>query len=1075
MTRNDLILQTKLEPPRVKGKTLRRERLLDLLKDNMDKKLILLCADAGYGKTTLLAQFCDDLSIPFVYYDLDDTDNNMATFFSYIVTGFRKYDARFGKAVEDLVSQTEYGNIDIVVGTFINQFIKKIHSDFYIILDDFHYLQKNNKICGAIDYLLRHLPKHLHLVISSRAVPNINLAYHLAQQELFKIEKEHLRFTGEEIQLLLNTVYALDVSSDEIKRIAAFSEGWITLLQLILQRIRGDGAEITRDALDSCAASDENIFDYFAREVFEQTPKPIREFLLKTSVLEYLNPKVCDYLLHIRRSKKIIAFLESENMFISKVGDNFQYHPVFHEFLREMVGQYFTSGVVKKLHHKAGMYLFTLGDYTSAIKHLVAAERYAKAAQILEKQHQYWMRRADYSTLVSLVDCFPNEILEEHPHLLLRKADALDNLDRKTQALRLTESALKSFRLKKNSSGTAQALMLKALIYFNQGQRRKGLYYANKAYHLIAKKDSQMKARILMQIGSMYRDACRFEKAKASFESALKILQRFEDRELEESLLTRIALLHFTMSNFKEADRLFMNVLSRFSDLLYGLDLVYKYSTVVAINCDLGDYEKAWEYLDLAEEGLQKYNDPWIAKYLVYIRGHLHWAQGNFRKALEDLQEAVEKYETYSKILDPYIFCDIIDSYLRLGETAKAREAFSKMDSLLDIINETPNLRANYLTIKGALESAEGTFKDALVSLKEALRKARSIDKYYLSMITYGELSKCYLRHGVSDQALRYFKKCLDIARIKEYDAHLLIEARDNIDLFKLALENGYRVEYILRLLDRVDTEQAKDVINWMQLRRGMYDLECRLFGELEIRDAKGDVIRPDWRTKNTEELFVLFITRDKRKFSKDELIDTFWPHKNLQGAAHSLHVEISALRHTLRAMLRSEFDRQRIVVFDSGQYFINRKILIRTDVQKFQQLVNQAAAAFVHSRAKAKRLYLQAIDLYRGDFCSNIAAQWCEDFRAYFKKQTLEGYKKLAQICQDEKDYRQSIEYLNRALCLDASDESVHIGVMRCLEALGDKDGIQRQYKKLIKTLKQMGISIPSPEATAIYQKSLR
>ncbi len=1073
MAKTNLILQTKLEPPRVKGTILRRERLLNLLQDNLDKKLILLCADAGYGKTTLLAQFCEELAAPFVYYDLDDTDNNMATFFSYLVAGVRKHNARFGKVVEDLTAQT--GNVDIVVGTFINQFVKAVKGEFYIILDDYHYLQNNRRICDAVDYFLRHLPKNLHFIISSRAVPNINLTYYMAKQELYKIEKEHLRFTGEEIQALLNAVHGLKISPDDIKRIAEHSDGWVTVLQLILQRLRAAGKEKTQDTLNDYDASDEGIFSYFAREVFEQTPKAIKEFLLKTSVLDYLNPKVCDYLLNIRRSRKIIRYLDSENMFISKVGDKFQYHPIFHEFLRKMIGQYFTSGVVKKLHHKAGIHLLEEGDYGSAVKHLVAAEHYAKAARVIEKNYQFWRRRSDYSGIVQLVDSFPNAVLERHPILLLRKADALDNLDKKAQAQRLTASALKLFRKEKDVRGTAEALSLKALIYYSQGQRRKGISYANKAYKLIEKKDSRLKVKILMQLGSMYRDACRFDKAKEFFEEALKILRRYEDRELEEDLLTRIALLHFTTSNFKEADKLFMEILSRFSDLLYGLNLIYKYSTVVAINIDSGDYAKAWDYLNRAEEELQRYNDPWITKYLVYMKGHLHWAEGRYRKAIEYLHKAVDEYKTFSRILDPYIIGDIVDSHLRLGETSKAREAFSTMDAVIDIINETPNLLVGYLTIKGSLETAEGKLSEALVSLKEALKKALSIDKYYTSMTTYYELSKCYFKQGSYEQALKCFKKCLEIARAREYDAFLLIGARDRIDLFRLALESDLMVDYVMRILERTDTEQARNLINWIQVKRGVFDLQCKLFGKLEVRDARGRVLRPVWRTRNTKELFVLFVTNHKKKYSKDQLIDMFWPRKDIRGAAHSLHVEISALRNTLKEILRSDLDTQKIVVFENGQYSLNPKVYVSTDVHKFEQLVNQAAAAISQNKMKAKESYLQAWELYQGDFCADIFAQWCEEIRAYYRKLALNVLTRLGLICHDEKSYRESLKFLNQALRIDDSDEAVHIAIMRSLKALNDKDGVQRQYKNLIKTLNGMGISVPSPEATELYQESLR
>jgi two-component SAPR family response regulator len=397
------------------------------------------------------------------------------------------------------------------------------------------------------------------------------------------------------------------------------------------------------------------------------------------------------------------------------------------------------------------------------------------------------------------------------------------------------------------------------------------------------------------------------------------------------------------------------------------------------------------------------------------------------------------------------------------------------MDSVLDIINETPNLLVGYLTIRGSLETAEGKLSEALVSLKEALRKARSIDKYYISMTTYYELSNCYFKQGSYEQALKCFKKCLEIARAKEYDAFLLIGARDRIDLFRLALENDLMVDYVMRILERTDTEQARNIINWMQVKRGVFDLQCKLFGKLEVKDAGGRLLRPMWRTRNTRELFVLFVTNHKKKYSKDRLIDMFWPRKDIRGAAHSLHVEISALRNTLKEILRSDLDTQKIVVFENGQYSLNPKVYVSTDVHRFEQLVNQASAAISQSKSKAKQAYLQALELYRGDFCADIFAQWCEEIRAYYRKLALNVLTRLGVICYDEKSYRESLRFLNRALDIDDSDEAVHIAIMRSLKALNDKDGVQRQYKRLVKMLNEMGISVPSSEATKLYQESLR
>jgi two-component SAPR family response regulator len=290
-----------------------------------------------------------------------------------------------------------------------------------------------------------------------------------------------------------------------------------------------------------------------------------------------------------------------------------------------------------------------------------------------------------------------------------------------------------------------------------------------------------------------------------------------------------------------------------------------------------------------------------------------------------------------------------------------------------------------------------------------------------------------------------------------------------------LALENDCMTDFVVRMLEKTESEQAKDLVNWLHIKNGLYDLECRLFGKLDIRDANGLEIMPSWRTKITRELFVLFVAGHRKRYTKDHMIDTFWPHKNLRGAAHSLHVEISALRNTLKEMLQTEIERQRLVLFENQQYFLNPKVYISTDIQEFERLVSQAAAAMKQDRPKARQLYNKALDLYRGDFVEDITAQWCEEIRAYYRKMALDILKNLGQICYEDKAYAESQRFLDRALKLDSIDEAIHVAIMRCLQAIGDKDGIQRQYKKLVKTLDDLGVSVPSREATEIYQSSLR
>jgi LuxR family maltose regulon positive regulatory protein len=355
MTRR-LILQTKLQTPQLKRKILHRKRLLDELSDNLNKKLILVCADAGYGKTTLLVQLCQTLGKPFVFYELDVKDNDTATFFDYLVNGIRKYDMSFGKRVQSIIPQTR--NSEIIIGTFVNEFIEKFKEHFYIILDDYHHLQQNKEIAKHLDYLLRHLPTNLHLIISSSATPPLPLPYYASKQELFTIEKDHLQFNLEELRILLRNIYKLRIPEQEIVRIAEHSAGWITAVQLILQKICAAGEDKTGETLNRYLASGEEVFNYFAQEVFKHLSKRIQEFLIQTSILEFFSSEICKSLFKMRQSKKIISSLENEHIFVSRLGEKFRYHPLFHEFLGKKLSDYYPGKTIAKLHLRAGNYFF---------------------------------------------------------------------------------------------------------------------------------------------------------------------------------------------------------------------------------------------------------------------------------------------------------------------------------------------------------------------------------------------------------------------------------------------------------------------------------------------------------------------------------------------------------------------------------------------------------------------------------------------------------------------------------------------------------------------------------------------
>ncbi|MGB7055824.1 MAG: hypothetical protein WBE28_10935, partial [bacterium] len=277
-----MILKTKLQIPQVKPNTIKRERLIGLLKDNIDKKLILINAGAGYGKTTLLAQFITQVEMPTVCYHLEAHDSELTLFLSYLSTGLRKIYPRFGRRTRTILKTLAYPNgyTEMIIGTFINDFVENISSELLIVLDDYHNIDPSRRIDEALNYLLNHAPRNLHLIIATRQKPNFIMANLKARNELFELTDAALKFNRDEIYQLFKEIHDISLEQDELRTLEEHSEGWITSLQLILQASGSEIRERIKSHLLLRRTLDINkwwsdYFNYFAQEIFAREPPHI--------------------------------------------------------------------------------------------------------------------------------------------------------------------------------------------------------------------------------------------------------------------------------------------------------------------------------------------------------------------------------------------------------------------------------------------------------------------------------------------------------------------------------------------------------------------------------------------------------------------------------------------------------------------------------------------------------------------------------------------------------------------------------------------------------------------------------
>ncbi len=323
-------------------------------------------------------------------------------------------------------------------------------------------------------------------------------------------------------------------------------------------------------------------------------------------------------------------------------------------------------------------------------------------------------------------------------------------------------------------------------------------------------------------------------------------------------------------------------------------------------------------------------------------------------------------------------------------------------------------------------------------------------------------------------KALEWFKKCLVLAEKHEFGAFLVSIGRDEVELFHLALEEDYHKDFILTILHRIDTDRAREISRRFSVTEGKYDLECNYLGRLEIRGSDARVVVPKWRTNRARTLFIMLSANHPRGCTKKELLDACWPKKDAEQAIHSLQVEVSSVRKILQDVLGKRFDHDNLIICRAGKYSLNPVLAIKKDIQQFEALVHEASLRESADPAASIKLYGQACGMYRGDFCSNLSFDWCAANRSYYRGIIMKVLKKMASLHYGLQEHDKALKLYQQAAALDQYDEAIHIGIMRCLFALRDADGAQRQYGLLARMLRELDIPQPSVEATEIYKASL-
>ena len=377
------LLQTKLFLPRVRRDLVPRTRLSDQLGRTPRPRLTLVSAPPGFGKTTLLAAWLDGVAEdrPVAWVSLEETERAPESFWTYVVTALDTAAPGVGATALPLLG-TAHPPMATVLSAVLNA-LSALPAGLDVVLDDYH-LADSPAIASDMAFLLDHLPPEAHLVISTRADPDLPLARLRATGELVEVRAADLRFTPDEAAAYLNEVVGLGLEAADVTALESRTEGWIAALQLAALSLRG--RDDAAGFIAGFAGDDRYVVDYLVEEVLARQPVPVRDFLLRTSILARLGGSLCDAVTGADDGKAVLDLLDRSNLFVVPLDDSrqwYRYHHLFADVLHtHLLGE--RPGEVADLHRRASRWYDAHGDPVAAVRHALAAGDGGQAADLVE-------------------------------------------------------------------------------------------------------------------------------------------------------------------------------------------------------------------------------------------------------------------------------------------------------------------------------------------------------------------------------------------------------------------------------------------------------------------------------------------------------------------------------------------------------------------------------------------------------------------------------------------------------------------------------------------------------------------
>ena len=808
------LLKTKLNMPVLRESIVRRPRLIEKLNtdleagDGFSRKLTLISAPAGYGKTTVAIKWLAGLEPKALWLSLEEEDNDPVRFMAYLVAAFQQADENIGIRSLEMLQSPQPPQAEAFTTYLIND-LSQNPAPLILALDDYHYIQ-NPMIHQLVSFLLEHQPAHLHQVIMTREDPLLPVSRLLSRSQARELRQDDLRFTAAETTDFLKRTMGLNLIEEDMRALQRRTEGWIAGLQLAALSMQGQ-ADV-HSFIEYFSGSNRYILDYLFEEVFAQQTTEVQEFLMRTSILNQLRIDLCDYVVEQSDSSKLLKSLERANLFILPMDparEWYRYHRLFRDLLRHRM-RVRQGEEEAQLHLRACDWYQAHGMKSDAVQHALSAGDWDRASELVLDASELMMKEGKIVTLLGWFKQFPDSFVRANPGLAIDYIWTLILTGQTGPARSLLEDIETS--IGDDADLLSSVISARAYLARAEGDVPGTIEYSQRALELVPESNVSLRSILAINLGIAHWHTGQMEQASQALDEAMCTAQETGNYYALLAALIFLGRVEAVRGNLQKAEELFRQAIK------YGISAPL---TGLA-HIDLGALQYEWNNLDASRVNLLKgveINEAG-ANFEYQVAGNMLLARldnalGNTESANEYL-EKLQELEGSQEVLPPNrarsqsLRAEIA---LQRGDLTAAQQLAAQMEMDVDA---HPFYRF-YGLIQERILIAEGKKKDAAALLTPKLKTAKSAGW------SYGIIAVQVLQAlTVEDQeaAVGILTEALERTHEEGFIRIYADSGRDLSPLLLEAAQRGVYPEYIGQILAGIRDKPGRETSIESQVER---------------------------------------------------------------------------------------------------------------------------------------------------------------------------------------------------------------------------------------------------------------